>query len=429
MPVCPKSSLLDHVLVVIRTGATEVTEKLPIYSKTILRCIPNYVIYSDMEEDLQGHHIYDVLDQVNDDVKKCAPEFELYEKLRSGGRQGLDYETTFGSGPSGAMDNPGWKLDKWKFLPMVERALQHSPDAKWFVFIELDTYMVWQNMLEYLDKFDASQPYYIGKHMYIGSVLFAHGGSGFVLSYAAADKVSKHWKEHQDEYEQYTLEEWAGDMILGKVLEDVGVDLFWSFPNFQGDSLTTIDWNITKIDREPWCYAPTTFHHMITPEFSMVWEFEQNWLRRKQPGASPPCFRDIFKSLVLPWLRAERSDWDNISTGSALSPAEQEAQSSFEKCQAVCGMKQKCIQFSYVQGKCSISNELRLGRAAELQCLEYSNAAGKCIKYETAKSEGDGNPHGESQVRSGWIMNRVEAYVTKLDQSCDGRPERHEWVI
>lgn len=221
----------NDVLVVLRTGATESLEKLPTHFETILKCISEYVIYSDMEEEIEGHHIHDVLADVDDAIKNTVPEFELYNQLHTKGRDQVEYRTMFGSGPGGAVENPSWKLDKWKFLPMVDRALQHMPNAKWFVFIEPDTYLIWQNMLEYLAKFDASQPYYLGKHMYIGDVLFGHGGSGFALSNPAMEKVTEHWRNHQAEYDKHTEEQWAGDMILGKVVKDVGIDMFWAFPH------------------------------------------------------------------------------------------------------------------------------------------------------------------------------------------------------
>ncbi|KAI1130230.1 glycosyltransferase family 31 protein [Nemania abortiva] len=426
--VCPKTSLMKDVFVVIRTGATEAQEKLPVHFKTILTCVPDFIIYSDMDEIVDGHKIHDVLNEVNETIKKTAPEFELYERLRTRGREGLDYETTFGSGPSGALDNPGWKLDKWKFLPMVDRALQEKPKAKWFVFVEPDTYLMWTNLLEYLRLFDSSKPWYLGKHMYASGVLFAHGGSGFVLSKPALEKVSKHWRAKKTEIEQATLKGWAGDMILGKALSDVGVDMFWAYPHLQGDSLTALDWSVEKLERQAWCYAATTFHHMNAEEITDLWQFEQTWYRRNPSGA-PLRFRDIFNNLVRHRLRTERTGWDNMAIGKEysdealaklsqndidnLSLVEQNAHTSFEMCQATCQQQPRCIQFSFVPGKCSVSDELRLGHAADTQCLEYSNAAGKCVKEAATTGKED------DIVRSGWIMDRVPGYMYWLDEFCE----------
>ncbi|KAK6067256.1 hypothetical protein SCUP515_10228 [Seiridium cupressi] len=247
--ICPKLFTSDNIAVVLRTGATESQEKLPVHFDTVMSCVPDFIIYSDFNETVQGFQTHDILSGVDETVKDTVPEFALYKHLRTHGREGLSYETMYGSGPSGAEENSGWKLDKWKFLPMVDRALQDRANATWFVFIEGDTYMLWQNMLAYLAKFDATKPHYLGKHMYINNILFGHGGSGFALSRPAAEIMSHHWRQHLKEYDEFTRTGWAGDAILGKALKDAGVDMFWSFPHLQGDSLTTIDWNVTKLER------------------------------------------------------------------------------------------------------------------------------------------------------------------------------------
>jgi hypothetical protein len=98
--------------------------------------------------------------------------------------------------------------------------------------------------------------------LFIGDVLFAHGGPDFVLSAAAMHKVMERWRANVAEYDKYTAENWAGDMVLGKALKDIGVQLFCAFPHFQGDPVSSLDYNISKIERRPWCYAPITYHHM-----------------------------------------------------------------------------------------------------------------------------------------------------------------------
>ncbi|KAI0532008.1 hypothetical protein GGR58DRAFT_523655 [Xylaria digitata] len=414
---CPESPLLDDVLVVMRTGATEVLVKLPVHFQTVLKCVPDYVVYSDLEENVEGHHTFDVLSQISDHYRRSAPEFWLYNKLRASGREGLEYQTSFGSGPAGALDNPGWKLDKWKFLPMLDRALQHRPNAKWFVFIEPDTYMIWQNMLEYLGRFNPDEPHYIGTGMYIGDVLFAHGGSGFMISKPAMKMVMKYWKENQDWFDQYTAKEWAGDMVLGRAMKDAGVPLFSASPHLQGNSLTGLDWTLNKHDKPAWCYAPLTFHHMTTREFHMIWEFEEAWLHYKK-GMKTLRFRDIFNRVVQAQLRSGRGIWKLSDEGKASLPEEErKAQVSFGHCRAVCESKPSCIQFSFAPQKCIISNELRLGHAAESQCLEYSHVAGKCIRTGKDGVQGDA-PSKESTVRSGWVMTRVPEVLERMDQAC-----------
>tara|TARA_R110002003_G_scaffold1926_9_gene23769 strand:+ start:6826 stop:7992 length:1167 start_codon:yes stop_codon:yes gene_type:complete len=387
-------------------------EKLPVHFETTLRCVPNFVVYSDLEEDIQGHHVYDVLNEVSETLKASVQEFELYEQLRSRGRQGLNSTTHLGSGPSGSLENPSWKLDRFKFLPMVNKALQHRPTAKWFIFIEADTYLGWNNLLEYLTRFDSNRNYYIGKQMYIGEVLFAHGGSGFVLSAAAMRTVTDHWKAHIIEYDKYTAESWAGDMVLGKVLRDVGVQLLWAFPHFQGDPVSSLDHNVTKVDRRPWCYAPITYHHMRESEIRKLWAFEQTWQRN---GRGVLRHRDVFMEYIIPNLATKIDGWDNLSMDIETGTTE-----SLEACQELCRAKDDCLQYSFIAGICSTSTDIRYGNDSSTRCVEYSVAASKCIRWQEEVNEGD-------IVQSGWMIERLAQYMERMDSLCQGK--QNMWVV
>ncbi|KAI1365538.1 glycosyltransferase family 31 protein [Xylaria arbuscula] len=440
-PACPESPLLNDVLVVVRTGATEVLEKLPVHFSTVLACVPDYIIYSDLEEDIDGHHVVDVLDRVAGNIRMNVPEFWLYNRLRASGREQLEYKTLFGSGPAGALDNPGWKLDKWKFLPMVSRALEHRPNAKWFVFIEPDTYLLWQNMLSYLSEFDATKPYYLGKYMWIGKVLFGHGGSGFMISNPAMRMVSKHWTENQDWFDEYTAKEWAGDMILGKAMENIGVHLVSASPHVQIDSLSTVQWTNNRHDKPDWCYSSVTFHHMTSPDISSLWKFENDWIQHSAANTGPRL-RDIFESLILPRLQSEVTSWDNQCKGTeysneafealsaedkaTITQAERDAQASFENCKIACESKPACLQLFYMPGRCFLSNELRLGHAVDSRCMEYSHEEDRCIRM---RDGGDLEVTSENTIpaKSGWIMSRIAEAMEEMDNKC-GTLKENDWA-
>lgn len=75
-------------------------------------------------------------------------DFELYRRVKQYGRAGLDQSELSGNGSqalsgTGHSEIPGWKLDKWKFVPMVNRTLYEYPDMKWCVFAEGDTFVLW----------------------------------------------------------------------------------------------------------------------------------------------------------------------------------------------------------------------------------------------------------------------------------------------
>jgi hypothetical protein len=401
---CPQSELADDILVVLRTGATESREKLPVHFQTTLRCVPNFVLLSDLDEQIEGHQVHDVLGGVSDTTRKENEDFKLYHHLQEHGRQGLPSQQviTAQSGSSKGdylqTDKDGWKLDKWKFLPMIDQAHKAKPDAKWYVFVEADTYLGWHNLLEYLSNFDDSKPYYIGKHLYINDVEFGYGGAGFVLSNPAIRKVSEHRSTRIQDYEDFTKSHWVGDCALGKVLEDVKVPLHRAFPHFQSDAPATLDPAVQKIDRDLWCYPTITYHHVSPDEIAELWEFEQDWYKRHDILLR---HRDIFIEHVRPKIGSSMAFWDNMSVdkeynahdhGMLANEFERDAWKSFEHCRSLCESQKECIQFSFDTGSCSISNSFRLGYAKP-----------------------------NERVRSGWMTDRVDDLFTQLDEKCSIR--------
>ena len=135
-----RTSYLLTVMLPGISGATELPDKLPVHLDTTTLCYPNYMVYSDYGEYYQGQPIIDTLESVSQSIRDKHSDFELYRRLKQHGRSALQ-EGDFQGGSSeikktGNPENPGWKLDKWKFLPMVNRTLYDFPDMKWYVFAE-----------------------------------------------------------------------------------------------------------------------------------------------------------------------------------------------------------------------------------------------------------------------------------------------------
>lgn len=270
---------MEDILVVMKTGVTEVREKVPVHINTTLKCVPHYVIFSDYEEEIAGVRTYDVLRSVSNETKQANLDFGIYNRLHDQGREGLlaaDWRDE-ANGPFGKPGNPGWKLDKWKFVPMMNEALQVRPNAKWYVFIEADSYMVWPNLVAWLSRLDHKKPYYLGAPMQIGNILFAYGGSGIILSNPAMQMVSKHRAGQSTELEKFTADNWAGDCVLGKVLHDAGVRLLWSWPMLQTARVWELDHFAEGYGRKPWCYPAISYHHMDTQDIEVMWHFDQEW--------------------------------------------------------------------------------------------------------------------------------------------------------
>ncbi|KAK6067151.1 hypothetical protein SCUP234_11743 [Seiridium cupressi] len=387
-PVCAQLEGIEDIFVVLKTGAAESREKLPVHFATTLQCVPNYAVYSDLEETVAGHHIYDALDEVNPDIVASHPDFVYYQKVKKDGRTAFTDEeveqwnhaqnTMFGR------DSPGWRLDKWKFLPLAEKALKQSPGAKWFVFMETDTYIMWSQLLLWLSHFWEQYPYYLGVQMQIGDDVFAYGGAGFVLSNTALRMIVKQYRLKKKHYDEVTADHWAGDCVLGMVAADAGVQLQWSWPNLYGEQPNNMNFNddFGGEDGHLWCHYASSFHHMTPYDMIQFNEFESTW--RTMNGRTLR-YKDVFRQYIVPQLSPLKADWDN------LSEDVQDEKSSLEECRSMCEADEGCVQFSIVGETCSTSKIVKLGRRST---------------------------EAPMQANSGWMMERVNRFMEAMDASC-----------
>ncbi|KAF9890466.1 hypothetical protein FE257_005871 [Aspergillus nanangensis] len=384
---CPNLPGFEDVLVVLKTGVTEARHKIPIHLQTTLRCVPNYVLFSDFEEDIAGVHVHDVLRGVPEQVRRSHPDFDIYNRVQDGGRQALtDTDLTQDvNTPFGKPNNPGWKLDKWKFLPMIDATLRIRGDAKWYVFMEADTYFVWPNLLGWLGKFNWREPHYLGNQMQIADVLFAHGGSGFVLSQPAMRKASDLRKSEVDKWISMNDLHWAGDCVLGQLLSDAGVNLLWSWPMLQNGQPADFDPFSEGYYKTPWCYAPVAYHHLGPEQIAELWKFDRRWFRA---GNDVLTYGDVFRHIIRPRLGAIQNDWDNN-----LDDSNGRTSISMVECRTQCIRQPDCLQYTYEDGKCWTSTGVKLGMR-------------------------------KPGVTSGWIETRIDATIARL-----GHCHQANWVI
>lgn len=289
---CRRIPGAEDTVVIIKTGSTEFIDKLPRHLNTTTRCYPNYLIFSDYEENYEGQQIIDALDSVSPNIRQEHVDFALHRRLKEMGRAALAAEelNKVPGDPSawtGHTDNPGWKLDKWKFLPMVNRTLHEYPDKKWYVFVEADTYILWASLLHWLRGLNPEEPHYHGNQMAISGDLFAHGGSGFVVSHKGLRMVVDHFYEYHDSIEQFTDMHWAGDCVLGKAFRESGVPFTYSWPVLQTDHPGMIPYTgpdgkpVGDVKKRPWCFPTISYHHLNAYWVEDMWQFEQQWLERR----------------------------------------------------------------------------------------------------------------------------------------------------
>jgi hypothetical protein len=288
---CKKLQGLEDIFLILRTGANDVPRKLPIHFNTTLRCLPetSYGIWSDLEEEMDGYHVENALDDIDTTIVANHPDFEYYRSLQQDGRAAFSdeqYETwNTASNTGSGRDTPAWKLDKWKFLPLAGKAYGKNPNAKWFIYMECDSYVHWASMLKWLSKIDATKKYYMGQQMQIGGDIFAYGGSTIVISNPAMKALVDHYSANVQSYEQLTSRHWAGDCILGKALKGAGVELSWLWPTFFSEMPFNMDFNGSygSTDARPWCFNAMTYHHANPSDIDEFFRFEHRWNQDVSP--------------------------------------------------------------------------------------------------------------------------------------------------
>ena len=388
----------DRVLVLLKTGATELYQKLPTHFATTFQCVPNYMIFSDLKQKFAGVPIHDAIAPVTAKTRKEHEDFQLYRKLQDWRKQGQDVGELKG--------DSGWNLDKWKFLPMLHEAFNSaSKEIDWFVVMEADSIISWTNLLQWLKTMDPTNPFYLGAQNVIGDTTFAHGGSGIVISRRAAemmknDRDSVGHDKYDTIWEDITSPSCCGDEIVARAFLAIGIPLTPSWPLIQGETVNTVDWTSNH-----WCTPPVTWHHVSPIEVDTMWQFERDWV--KEHGWDKPyLYRDVFATLVEPHIQGNQTSWNNISKDrridsgdkenfESLADWEKEAVDSESACAAACLRMpdDECIQWMFTPGRCALGKDIRFGKRDE---------------------------HEDEHWTSGWILERIENFRNEF-VDCDIR--------
>ncbi|GIC92959.1 glycosyltransferase family 31 protein [Aspergillus udagawae] len=342
------SYLLSRVQVVLKIGSTEPPSRVDTHLATVTRCITNLIVFSDHESEIKGHHVYDILATLPESFWGNSSDFQAYSALQRG-----DFETVGGS--------QGWTLDKYKFLPMVEQAYEMNPTAQWFVFIESDTYFVWDNLFRLLDQFDPSFPLYFGSPTPGKShSFFAYGGAGFVLSTAAvqrlvARKVGSNGVYSQpplsQRYKRLINDDCCGDSILGWALHQSGVKLSGMWPMFNPHPVHGVPFN-----QWHWCQPVISMHKLSLQDMTELARWENRRGRKL-----PLLYADLFEFTKLGAIDY-KTEWDNGDWGGWQEPSDSPAHRSVEACAAACHEHPQCFSYTYAHsGHCVFVPSMRLG--------------------------------------------------------------------
>jgi hypothetical protein len=402
-PECDHFPDTSNVLLIMKTGASEAYSKIPTQLLTNLKCLDDYLVFSDMEQTVAGQHIQDSLDTVLPEAMADNSDFDLYNRQRS---CSIDQETCNKNSGANTADQ-GWKLDKYKNIHMAEKTYEQRPDYDWYLFVDADTYVMWGTLMQWLKQLNPEDRLYMGSVALLGGFPFAQGGSGYVVSQGMMRDFLKDKTGVANEWDVPVKSTCCGDYMFSYALKNAtGVDVKNVGPIIHGEKPFTIAYH-----RDRWCHPIATMHHIGSEEVS---EFHAYEVERE--FSSPVRFKDIYHKFVAPVLTATRDNWDNLcddtfylnetakeysdwqkgkQKSDPLSEQEQRAHLSFVDCRIACHSVEDCLQFSFNDGVCMTSRSIKYGHPKE-------------------PSE-----NVENQWMSGWDVEKISQWVAEHNDCAD----------
>ena len=153
----------------------------------------------------------------------------------------------------------------------------HAGWKIWFVFIDTDTFVEWDNLLGLLEHLDAAERVYLGSPVWLPRLQFAHGGSAYVLSYGALKALNSPGSHEPDGplYSQFgfnTTQLCCGDEALARALKSRGVSLKGYWPMFNGEIPATV-----AFGRDTWCEPVISLHHLQGEDMRRLWQWVEDW--------------------------------------------------------------------------------------------------------------------------------------------------------
>lgn len=286
-PRCAELPGAKDMLLVMKTGSSVIDKRLPIHLSTTFRCTPDFLVFSDMAQDFHGLQIHDSLDELHKYVDMSNPDLKYYEYLRKSGetarrKKAQSSAWRFGGWSNGKNEekekpdldmeesSAAWEMDKYKNIPILRKSYAMYPEKKWFLFVDADTSIMWSNILTWVAMLDHTKPFYTGSQNWIGDVEFAHGGSGYIVSQAAARILANEPEEAAKKHISFAEHECCGDMVLSHAFHENSIALNGSWPNIQGSRPDTLDY-----DENKWCHAAMTFHHTTPEQVNALWNLEK----------------------------------------------------------------------------------------------------------------------------------------------------------
>lgn len=447
----PKHLARHMIQPVLKIGHSEDGARLAAHFATTSSCFDKdeLLVVSDLDDVVFGHDAVDVLADLPagyHDLEK-NPHFQNYLSQKAMRDNGTLNEAA----QKESID--GWILDKYKFLPMVERAWLARPGRAFYFFYEPDTYVFWDNALRFLETFDPDAPIYMGspspgQHdvQHDTRTWFGNGGPGVVLSRGAIKALlhrrtdaNGHFLDPPlaEKWQDLVAGECCGDSVLGWALWNATVQVQGYWPMFNPHPLNGIPFS------DPyWCQPVLTLHKTAPQDLSDLWhwEFANRELHVRKSTCTSPIWRpsppltldsDVAQRPILyadlwrvqhPGEPAVLNDWDNGDWDRLDLPPGPPIDTP-EACEEACRSHDACLQWNWRGGDdkvCTLMRSIRYGAARPPEYVADDGSRERIPKADLPK-KGKNNRRW-ADYRSGWLQERISNW--RSERPC----EAVEWV-
>ncbi|KOS18241.1 Beta-1 [Escovopsis weberi] len=404
--------MLEYVQPVLKVGHGDAPDKLAAQLESVSACFApdDLLIMSDLDETFGNYTAFDVLAHLPARYydRTYNPDIKSYLRMKELSINGLldvDQEAT------DKID--GWAIDKYKFLPQIERAWRVKPNKPFYFFYETDTYIFWDAVFRFLQTFDPDAPIYMGSPS-PGRVdesrnvktWFANGGPGFALSRGAVKRLLARETSASGQFtEPSATQKWlpvlthdcCGDSVLGWALWHSGVPLQGYWPMFNAHPLHGI-----PFDSPYWCQPVLSLHKTRPEDMRPLWR----WEFARRTNDRPLLYADLLGYHFGGRDDVSRTGWDNGDWNGWIADDGKDIE-SFDACREACVADKGCVQFNW-RGrdarKCLLMRTFRYGSKRDAETM----------------MEQDGDRGGKERwvdFTAGWLGERMEQWRTK--KTCD----------
>lgn len=328
----------NNFAVALKTGKDVALTRTPIQILTYLSKLKNMIIIGEAPHVFVGNHeMVDVYTHLYDNLTETKTSKRHV-------RDSLQKRTSTNSKSESKPDENslGWKSDAHKNLPGFRELYARFPEAEWFLMLDDDTFVFFDNLKELLSAYNPDEPHYMGSNnMFVGcdgvskwgqGPGFAHGGSGIVVSRGALKKMLSSVDTCIIKYKDC----WAGDIRTALCLRDHGI-LVKDPGGFNGNPPHEEYW----FNRP--CQKPITFHHLLVSQIQKLYNLD---VRKKSVTMA-----DVYDD----WHPQQPIEKDMDRPGGDLS---HESNMTAEQCHQACLKNSKCVSFSHSGSECWLKREI-----------------------------------------------------------------------